>query len=259
MAATFTGASWVTSVGGVALDVTGMAPGNRVVRQRLNGAIVQVTVNDLSADPQSVYDFSPALGEVNDYYILPTANAAPADALDHITLAVPGARAYLRRLNNPLIFSPVRVLSTGTEGEAVRAMIFDISGRRAPLVVFNSREARRGTITLLTNSRDERNVIEYIVSDGSPLLFNMCASQSFRFLQAAVGDVRWTREGLKAHQFRCELDYVEIEDGEWIGADADYVPPATRAMIYDDIDTLTYQQVYDTYIRYYNLASGTPA
>jgi hypothetical protein len=85
----------------------------------------------------------------------------------------------------------------------------------------------------------------------------MCITKAFQPLQAAVGDVRFTRVGTKATQFECELDYVEVEDGDWIGEDSDFLPPAFKALRYSDLATLTYQQVFDQYRTYLNVATGT--
>jgi hypothetical protein len=259
MSGTFGALVWDDPTGGVLINVTGMAPGERVARVRKNGQAILLHTTDLPATATAIVDWQPPLGETAEYVILATPESAPGTATARTLQPIPGGNAYLRRLNDPLLVTKVRVLDTGTEGEEARQTIFDISGRRAPLVVFNSRAARRGTITLLTDTRDERNAIEFIVSDGSPLLFNMCVSKAFQPLQAAIGDVRWTRVEKRPTRFECELDYVEVQDGDWIGLDEDYLPPVFQALRYSDIATMTYQQIYDTYRTYLNLATGTPA
>jgi hypothetical protein len=244
-------------IGSLLINLNGVAPGQRVARLRSNGELLLLHSTDLPPGTTSIIDWAPPLGDIARYRLLPSSAAAPGQAIDSLDVSIPGGQAYLRRLNDPLICGKVRVTSTGTEGEEVRATVFDISGRRAPLVVFNSRAARRGTITLLTNTRDERNLIEYIVADGSPLLINICSSKAFQPCEMAVGDVRWSRVGTKATQFTCELDYVEVENGDWVGEDSDYLPPAFHALTYADLETLTYQDVFDRYIRYLNVATGT--
>lgn len=245
-----------TNTGGVLLTVSNVAAGQRVARVRRNGKVALLHQVDLPAGRQTVADWMAPLGEDATYVILPNSAAAPGTALATRVAAIPGGTAWLRRANDPNICSKMRVMDTGTEGEEVRATIFDISGRRAPLVVYNSRSARRGTLTFMTTNRDERNLLEYIFADGSPLIFNMCISKAFQPLNMVAADVRWTRIDKKPTWFTVEVDYIEVEDGEWIGESADYLPPVFNQTTYDAIKTLTYQEVYDQYLRYTNIATG---
>lgn len=243
-------------VGAVFLDIAGAAPGNRVVRVVPTGGLEALHSYDLP-DPGSVSDWAVPIGELVEYLVLPTASSFPEDAIASISYRVPGGLAFLRSMVQPELSMPVRVLSTGVESESARQTLFPIVGRRAPLVVFQSRAARAGTIQLLVIGRDERAGMEKLLSRGEPLLLNLCQTYVFPACRMAVSEARFERVEKRPDWFTLELDYDEVDDDDWLGVVDDYQPSPAGDVRYDAYDQLTHQQLRDQHGRYLGVLDGT--
>lgn len=134
------------------------------------------------------------------------------------TIVTPEGRAWLRDLHNPLLSLEVVVSSTGTEAKPARQTIHEISGRPKPIVRWDVRGGRRGTIILrVENSANDfwvktnRDKLDDLLETGRPLLLSLCHTKGFAPCYMAVGDYRPTRLGTLA-RWSVELDYVEVDN-----------------------------------------------
>jgi hypothetical protein len=169
-------------------------------------------------------DYRPPQGATVWYVLAPVGSTSDKPAYERASVVTPGNEAWLRNPLHPSLSRSVAVASTGDESEPVRQHIHEVSGRRLPLVVHDVREGRHGAVTLLVRSREERDALEVLLVDGSPLLLTMCNSKMWMPLMMAVGQATWTRvtphipagtylgQRLQGPVWQLVLDYVEVRD-----------------------------------------------
>jgi hypothetical protein len=189
-----------------------------------------------------------------------TSTRAPLIAVASVFTQTPGranGEAWLRDILQPVLSQPVSVVSTGDERRVARQAVYDIAGKPNPVVVWDSRTSRQGTITLAVqnepvtgvwNNDTERDRMDLLLSSGRPLLLSMCANVGFHPCYMAVADATYTRVGDGA-TWALQLDYVEVDNPSALGvypvaeityAYAQTIPPDA---IYSDWTTATYLDI----------------
>lgn len=175
--------------------------------------------------------------------------------------------AWLRDVLQPVLSRPVSVVSTGEEVYAARQTVLDVAGKRTPYVVWDSRQARQGTITLVTentvvptvyNDSTERDKLEALFATGRPLLLSMCANKGFRNAYLAIDSVSFTRVG-KGPTWLIDMAYFQVDNPTGLGVNI--VPEVTYAMAQQLPPAAIYQDWAGTGIgdglRYFDVATRT--
>ena len=117
------------------------------------------------------------------------------------------------------------VVSTGDERRVARQAVYDIAGKPNPVVVWDSRTSRQGTVTLAVQNTPQTGVwstdthrarMDLLLSSGRPLLLSMCANLGFEPCYMAVADATYTRVGTGA-TWALQLDYVEVDNPSALG------------------------------------------
>jgi hypothetical protein len=143
--------------------------------------------------------------------------------------------AWLRDVLQPVLSRPVSVVSTGDETFVARQTVLDVAGKRTPYVVWDSRSARQGQITLIVRNTPVRGVyddstprrkLEALFTSGRPLLLSICAQLDYRNGYLAVDAVTFTRVGT-GPKWLVTLDYVEVDNPTGLGVQV--VPEVTYA------------------------------
>jgi len=165
--------------------------------------------------------------------------------------------AWLRDILQPILSQPVSVVSTGDERRVARQAVYDIAGKPNPVVVWDSRTSRQGTVTLAVqndpvtgvwDNDTPRDRMDRLLSSGRPLLLSMCANLGFQPCYMAVADATYTRAGRGA-TWALQLDYVEVDNPAGLGvypvpevtyAFAQQIPPDA---LYQDWSTQTYYTI----------------
>lgn len=157
-------------------------------------------------------DYRVPIGETVTYVVVPVGATGDDPSYGpRATVTTPGNQAWLRDPIYPTLSLAVTVVTTNTENNAVRQHVYQISGRRLPLVVHDVREGRRGTVQLLVSSRADRQYIEGLLATGRPLLLTMCSSKMWAPCLMAIGNAAWTRFGTN-DRWLLNLDYIEVSD-----------------------------------------------
>jgi len=273
--------SYVDSYGYVKFSVTGAPAGYTLKRLDPFSSTLQTIVGYESSSwitGGAGYgeDYRPPLGTSVKYVLCPVAATADNPGYDYAFINTPSNVAWLRDVTKPALSQRVIVVTTGDEQEPARQTIYDISGRHLPLVVFDVRQGRRGTLVLLVTNyvdssgvqvrtgRDSRVAIEKLLNTGAPLLLTMCTSKVWTPCMMAVGNATFTRFG-SADTWTLSLDYVEVDDPlnyaiqrvvspSW-GDHLNNVPPLAKAG--DPPPPVTYQQLLARFTNYLNVATGT--
>jgi hypothetical protein len=280
-------AEFIYSYGAVRLEVTGMAAGGGglVVKRGLpagpqdagpwhlesiRGFDNAATWPGPGASAGLVYDFEMPLGIVVHYVLVPaaTTTASAADAHEKVSVATPGNLAWLRDPMQPVLSQPVWVVSTDPEARTGRQTIYSVVNKKAPVVVWDVRQARSGTVQLLV--RDEpgdfyqqtrRDAMDLLLDSGRPLLLSLCASKDFDPCWMAIQDVTYTRVGSGA-TWTLDLAYNEVDNPVALGIT---IPPE---MTYEvglgvPVAGATYQDWFHSttapyFHDYYDLVEGSP-
>lgn len=157
-------------------------------------------------------DYRPPLGTTVTWVLCPVAATADNPAYTRASLATPGGYGWIRDVSNPVMSLRVTVADTGDESLPAYQKVYEISGRRLPLVVHDVREGRRGSVVLSIPDRATRRAIEPLLSTGNPLLLSMCNDLVWQPCMMAVGDAVFARIKGRASAWLLRLDYVEVDD-----------------------------------------------
>lgn len=171
------------------------------------------------------------------------------------SVETPEGRAWLRDLHDPLLSLEVVVSDTGDELQPARQTVHKISGRPRPIVRWDVREARQGTVTLRVEHEDVdywtetfRDRLGRLLATGRPLLLTMCHSKGFPPLYAAFTDVSTRRLGTRA-RWAVALTYIEVDNPTTVQVliptrvsygQAQQIPPGAK---YADWATVNYLDV----------------
>jgi hypothetical protein len=155
-------------------------------------------------------DYRPPLGAVVTWVLCPVDATADNAAWTHASTPTP-AEAWLRDVGKPQTSRRVNVVNTDDEGLPAYQHIYDISGRRLPLVVHDIRQGRHGSVVLYVDGIADRNDLEYLLGTGNPLLLTLCAEVGWAPCMMAIGDATFARDRDAAKWF-LRFDYVEVDD-----------------------------------------------
>jgi hypothetical protein len=220
--------SYVDSFGYVKFSVTGAPAGYTLKRLDPFSTTLQAIVGYekstwITGGAGYGEDYRPPLGTSVKYVLAPVAATADNPGYDYAYINTPSNVAWLRDITKPALSQRVIVVTTGDEQEPARQSIYDISGRHLPLVVFDVRQGRRGTLVLLITNyvdasgvqvrtgRDSRVAIERLLATGAPLLLTMCNSKVWTPCMMAIGNATFTRFGSR-DTWTLSMDYVEVDD-----------------------------------------------
>lgn len=250
--------------GYVRFAVTGVAASYTVKRRTDDGHLQVIAgfIDDswLSGGAGFGEDYRPDIGETMTYVIAPIDADIDDPAYVRASIGIPGNQAWLRDVRSPVLSSQVIVVSTGDEQLPAFQNVYDISGRRLPLVVHDVREGRRGEVTLLAADRDNRAAIEALLATGNPLLLTMCSDLLWTPCMMAVGAATFTRFGTK-DAWLLRLTYAEVDDPL-------VTPVRVASSTYSDIiagqpslpgdpSPVTYQWLRDSFVSYLSVVTGT--
>ncbi len=155
-------------------------------------------------------DYRPPLGATVTWVLCPVDATADNAAYTRASLVTP-YEAWLRDVSFPQTSRKVTVVNTDDESLPAYHHVYDISGRRLPLVVHDVRQGRHGSVVLYVNGLVDRQGIEALLATGNPLLLTMCADTVWTACMMAIGDATFARDGTKAAWF-VRLDYIEVDD-----------------------------------------------
>jgi len=155
-------------------------------------------------------DYRPPLGTTVTWVICPVAATADNPAYTRASTTTP-AEAWLRDVGQPETSRQVTVVNTDDEGLPAYQHIYDISGRRLPLVVHDIRQGRHGSVILAVEDTGDRADLERLLATGNPLLLTLCVDVGFTPCMMAIGDATFARRGTAAKWF-LRFDYVEVDD-----------------------------------------------
>jgi len=250
--------------GYVRFAVTGVPVNNTVMRVSTTGHLEPIPgfTDDtwISGGAGFGEDYRPGIGEIETYVVAPIGSTIDDASYVRASIAIPGNQAWLRDVRSPVLSSNVVVVSTGDETLPAYQNIYDISGRRLPLVVHDIREGRRGEVTLLAPDRDNRSAIEALLATGNPLLLTMCSDLLWTPCMMAVGAATFTRFGYR-DAWLLRLTYVEVDDPL-------VSPVRIQTPTYQDIlngqpsrpgdpSPVTYQWLRDSFVDYLSVITGT--
>lgn len=157
-------------------------------------------------------DYRPPLGVTVTWVVAPVGATADDPTYVRASLTTPGGYGWLRDVSNPALARRLTVADTGDESLPAYQHVYDISGRRLPLVVHDIREGRRGSAVLVVPDRDERRALEGLLATGNPLLLSMCSDLVWEPCMMAVGEAVFSRIEGRTSQWLLRLDYVEVDD-----------------------------------------------
>jgi len=155
-------------------------------------------------------DYRPPLGATVTWVVCPVAATADNGTYVRDTLTTPD-EAWLRDVSHPQMSRRVTVVNTDDESLPAYQKVYDISGRRLPLVVHDIRQGRHGSVVLYVDGRTDRTAIESLLATGNPLLLSLCHDTVWAPCMMAAGDATFARDGTKAAWY-LRIDYVEVDD-----------------------------------------------
>jgi hypothetical protein len=210
-------ADWIDEYGYVQLAVRGAPAAYTVKRLDQYGTtLIPIPGYEdstwISGGAGYAEDYRPPLGVTVTWVVAPVGATADAPAYVRATLTTPGGYGWLRDVSNPVLARRLTVADTGDESLPAYQHVYDISGRRLPLVVHDVREGRRGSVVLVVPDRDERRALEGLLATGNPLLLSMCSDLVWQSCMMAVGDAVFSRIEGRAAQWLLRLDYIEVDD-----------------------------------------------
>lgn len=209
-------AQWMPTYGYVQFDVRDALAGYTVKRVDLySSALIPIPGYEdsswISGGAGYGEDYRPPLGATVTWVVCPVGATANDPAYARASVATPGGYGWLRDVSNPAMAMQLTVMETGDESLPAYQHVYDISGRRLPLVVHDVREGRRGSVVLVIPDRAVRRTVESLLSTGNPLLLSMCSDTVWEPCMMAVGDAVFARRALAA-SWLLRLDYVEVDD-----------------------------------------------
>lgn len=207
--------TWEQSYGYVRFEVTAAPAGYTVKRIQLGStALVAIPGFEDSAwvSGGAGYgeDYRPPLGATVTWVVCPVDATVDNPAYVRASAVTP-AEAWLRDVSLPSLSRQVTVVNTDDESLPAYQHIYDISGRRLPLVVHDIRQGRHGSVMLAVDGIADRYALEQLLATGNPLLLALCAEVGWAACMMAVGDAVFARRGT-APQWFLRLDYVEVDD-----------------------------------------------
>lgn len=210
-------ATWVDTYGYVHFEVRTAPAGYTVKRRDLwsTGLISIPGFEDstwISGGAGYGEDYRPPLGNTVTWVVCPVGATADDAAYVRDSVVTPGGYGWIRDVSHPEMARRVSVADTGDESLPAYQHVYDISGRRLPLVVHDIREGRRGSVVLAIPDRAERRAVEQLLATGNPLLLSMCSDLTFEPCMMAVGDAVFARIEGKTSQWLLRLDYIEVDD-----------------------------------------------
>jgi len=155
-------------------------------------------------------DYRPPLGAVVTWVLCPVGATADNAAYTRASLGTP-SEAWLRDVAQPQTSRRVNCVNTDDEGLPAYQHVYDISGRRLPLVVHDIRQGRHGSVMLHVDGIADRNGLEALLATGNPLLLTLCVQVGWAPCMMAVGDATFARDTQAAKWF-LRFDYVEVDD-----------------------------------------------
>lgn len=209
--------AWIDTYGYVRFDVRSAPAGYTVKRVDLwSTALIPIPGFEdsswLSGGAGYGEDYRPPLGATVTWVVCPVAATANDNAYTRASLATPGGYGWIRDVSNPAMARRVTIPDTGDESLPAYQHVYDISGRRLPLVVHDVREGRRGSVVVSVPDRTERRALESLLATGNPLLLSMCNDLVWEPCMMAVGDAVFARIEGRTSQWLLRLDYVEVDD-----------------------------------------------
>ena len=207
--------SWIPTYGYVRFEVR-EAPAGYTVKRVALGATNLLAIPGfedsawISGGVGFGEDYRPPLGATVTWVLCPVAATADDPAYVRASLTTP-AQAWLRDVAQPQTSRPVIVVNTDDESLPAYQHVYDISGRRLPLVVHDIRLGRHGSVLLFVADVDARRGLESLLATGNPLLLTLCQEVGFPACMMAVGDATFVRYGTDA-AWQLRLDYVEVDD-----------------------------------------------
>lgn len=162
-------------------------------------------------------DYRPPLGATVTWVVCPVDATADDPAYERASTATP-AEAWLRDVAQPQTSRQVSVVTADEESLPAYQHIYDISGRRLPLVVHDIRQGRHGSVVLAVDDIADRGDLEHLLATGNPLLLTLCEGTGWLPCMMAIGDATFARRGQAAKWF-LRFDYVEVDDPLRMAAD----------------------------------------
>lgn len=207
--------TWIEDYGYVRFDVRAAPAGYTVKRVTAGGQLIPIPGFEDSSwlDPSGNgygEDYRPPLGTTVTWVLCPVDATADTPAYTRDSTTTP-MEAWLRDVGKPQTSRRVTVVETPDENLPAYQHVYDISGRRLPLVVHDIRLGRHGSVLLYVASTAHRLDLEALLATGNPLLLTMCESVGFAACMMAIGDASFDRDNGKAAWF-LRLDYVEVDD-----------------------------------------------
>lgn len=206
---------WIEEYGYVKFDVR-TAPAGYTVKRIALGSTSLIPIPGFEDSSWIVggagygEDYRPPLGAVVTWVVCPVDATADAPAYLRASTITP-YEAWLRDVAHPQTSRKVTVVNTDDESLPAYQHVYDISGRRLPLVVHDIRQGRHGSVVLYVRGRDDRSGIESLLSTGNPLLLTLCEDSAWASCMMAVGDATFARDGTQAKWY-LRMDYVEVDD-----------------------------------------------
>ena len=206
---------WVSAYGYVRFEVRDAPAGYTVKRVALGSTqLIPIPGYEdstwLSGGVGYGEDYRPPLGALVTWVLCPVDATADDPAYTRASVATP-SQAWLRDVAQPQMSRPVTCVNTDDEGLPAYQHVYDISGRRLPLVVHDIRQGRHGSVVLRVEGIAERNALESLLVTGNPLLLTLCVSVGWAPCMMAVGDATFARDRETANWF-LRFDYVEVDD-----------------------------------------------
>lgn len=207
---------WVPAYGYVQFEVRSAPPGYTVKRIALGStSLVPIPGFEDSGWIDATgagygEDYRPPLGATVIWVVCPVDATADSPAYTRASCVTP-YEAWLRDVSLPQTSRKVTVVNTDDESLPAYHHVYDISGRRLPLVVHDVRQGRHGSVVLYVNGLTDRQGIKTLLATGNPLLLTMCADTVWESCMMAVGDATFARDGIKAAWY-VRLDYIEVDD-----------------------------------------------
>ena len=214
--------TWIDARGAVQFVAGGMATDDTVKMIRPDGTLLSIRGYETSEWHEGSSSgfgvcYEAPLGIDVRFGLAPVSATTWSGDLE-ATITTPDGQAWLRDLHAPDLSLSVQVASTGDEGRTARQTTHRIVGRARPIVRWDVRQSRQGTITLRIDNGTEvtgwettlREQLDLLLESGRPLLLSLSHKFGFSHCYMAVGDYRLTRLGKRA-RWVCELDYVEVD------------------------------------------------
>ncbi|MHA6626878.1 hypothetical protein ACU61A_15695 [Pseudonocardia sichuanensis] len=179
--------------------------------QVVRGGVVPV-VDGFPLRPVDDYEY-PA-GEAVEYLVegLASAEGQPDVVVQSARLsrAARVESVWLKFLPAPALNRRLTLVGWSPVRRDARATAFDVEGRSDPVVVSDVHGSRRVTITVKTETPDERDTLDAALAEGLPCFFQAPASVALPSLYASVGPYEWRTVGHRSLRAFFEIELVEV-------------------------------------------------